>query len=256
MEPPEPRGIPGEQGLTTEQIARSDKDIKTIASLSGFAKSRGLFFELLGGYAVDALLGGKVRRAHRDIDCEFLLSSSQHRGLVGMDVMSLFGERRFLPRNIDYSFPQKFDDSTAWLTVDADPSNRLLFAEDRDDIPIEERRRIEIYFYKFSPDLSISKKLLIGSDGVQHDVPVISLSRLVSEKVRLLAEPPKNEDDRSEARNDDFNDLRELLKSPDFNKQGYLREAVNYYIRLGKKPKFGLEKAEKNWQAVMKIIGN
>ena len=63
-----PSGEQSELNLSYEQLDKMASDVKTLTMLREFAHERGYTFALTGGYAVDALVGGKISRFHGDMD--------------------------------------------------------------------------------------------------------------------------------------------------------------------------------------------
>lgn len=54
--------------ITPKQVEKTDLDLETIKSLNAYAQANGLIIVLTGGYATEALCGGKITRPHGDID--------------------------------------------------------------------------------------------------------------------------------------------------------------------------------------------
>ena len=62
--------------LTADATLKCDLDIETINSLNKFADGTGNILVLSGGYAVEAHCGGKITRAHGDVDSHLILTGS------------------------------------------------------------------------------------------------------------------------------------------------------------------------------------
>ena len=90
--------------LTPEFVKKSDMDIATIVALDKFAKETGNILVLTGGYATEAHCGGKITRAHGDIDAHLILTGQKSAGEL------FFGVRELLSR-----------ESTNWILRDQKP---------------------------------------------------------------------------------------------------------------------------------------
>ena len=64
-------------------------DIATILSLGKFAEETGNILVLTGGYAVEAWCGGKIARAHGDIDAHLILTGNKSAGELFSGVREL-----------------------------------------------------------------------------------------------------------------------------------------------------------------------
>ncbi|MCX6704734.1 MAG: hypothetical protein NT162_00125, partial [Candidatus Woesebacteria bacterium] len=93
-----------EIGLSAEAIVKSDKDIATIATLEKFATATGNILVLTGGYATEAHCGGKITRAHGDIDAHLILTGQKLTDELFSGIHELLGK-----------------ESTKWMLRDQKP---------------------------------------------------------------------------------------------------------------------------------------
>ena len=99
--------------LSNKAILKSDRDIETIKSLNKFAKRSGNILVLSGGYAVEAHCGGKITRAHGDIDAHFILT-----GKVPNDQLLVQAQELLDEENTKWKVKQRIPDKLDYIEDD------------------------------------------------------------------------------------------------------------------------------------------
>jgi len=113
--------------LTPEFVEKSDKDIATITTLNEYANKTGNTLVITGGYATEALCGGKITRAHGDIDIHIILSGSESIETLNHSIRDLL-----------------FKEDTKWVARERNPK-RIDCLEDDDKKKFFDKRRIEVH---------------------------------------------------------------------------------------------------------------
>ncbi|KKP46661.1 MAG: hypothetical protein UR39_C0009G0018 [Candidatus Woesebacteria bacterium GW2011_GWA1_33_30] len=184
--------------LTPEFIIKSDLDIQTIKSLSKYAKLQNNCLIITGGYATEAHLGGKITRAHGDIDCILLNLSKVPNEQILFQVGTIL-----------------IKEKTRWIQNKTQP-NRGDWRENRKNTPFNNRRRIELKILdeKQFKNQFVELKL-IDSSGEKIKVFVEDIYSILVEKIHkfyLLKDGVDTTKDR-ESSLSDFVDLARLMKS-------------------------------------------
>ncbi|KKS32053.1 MAG: hypothetical protein UU93_C0011G0014 [Candidatus Amesbacteria bacterium GW2011_GWA2_42_12] len=200
--------------LTPEFVKKSDMDIATIVALDKFAKETGNILVLTGGYATEAHCGGKITRAHGDIDAHLILTGQKSAG-------ELFsGVREFLNK-----------ESTNWILRDQKP-DKVDYLEDDENKEFFGKRRIEVRLNPpHAANVKYPKKKLIDSHGRIVEVCVIDLIEMVSGKIHKIFELKDGVDvakDRHSSISDHF-DLKRLLALPILDKENIRNKSAEEY---------------------------
>lgn len=202
-----------EIGLSEEAIVKSDKDIATITALDELAKSTGNILVLTGGYAVEALCGGKIARAHGDVDAHFILTGSKSSDEIFSGVRDLLNK-----------------EGTKWKLKDQQ-SDKVDYLEDDENKEFFERRRIEVRLNApHEANIKYPKRKLIDSQGNTINVCVNDLSEMVSGKMFKFFEMKDGVDTSKDRHSSlsDYVDLRRLLGAEGFNKELVLKQLESF----------------------------
>lgn len=200
--------------LTPKFVEKGDKDIGTIAALNEYANETGNTMVITGGYATEALCGGKITRAHGDVDVYFILTGSETIETLKGGIHDLL-----------------FKEDTKWLVRERNPK-RIDYLEDDEEQEFFDKRRIEIHLV--SPDessLKYSKKKLVDSRGKEIKICVIDLMQTVTEKIHKfyeLKDGVNTEKDRHSSKSD-YDDLKRLLQLKELNKEIIKKMAPEEY---------------------------
>lgn len=199
-----------EQSLTPEQTERIDHDLATISLLSEIAVRNGGVFELQGGYATDALLGGGFRRPHGDIDGLIWYGSDSDS--VEKDVNAML-ER----------------EATVWEETDRKPGHVEMTEDDNTKNP-DLRRRLDLYMFSRITKRPLITKTISNSHGIKFEVNVLPLSEFVARKIKVLVQRHRQGEEARRAgnfrdtRDSDRADLIALMASADFDKEECMHE--------------------------------
>ncbi len=201
-----------ESRLTEKSILKSDKDIATISALVNLAERTGNVLLLSGGYAVEALCGGKITRAHGDVDAHMVLT-----GIESMQELSV--ETREL---LD-------SEETKWIQKSTE-EDKIDYREDIKNDSVLEKRKVEVYFNQPNElNMGAPQKVLIDSKGKEVKVRVVPLNDLLSWKIAKLFEAQtavKTVKDRYSSMTD-YIDLKRLLSAADFDKDLVMKGIVD-----------------------------
>jgi len=239
---------PTEPTLTPDQIERCDKDLATMSSLTQLAISQGGVFELTGGYAAEAYLGGNITRPHGDIDGVLWIDTTQEKSTKD-DVVALLNT-----------------ESTEWELI---PTSREHFIELREPLGAGERfkdkRRIELNLFDKSKADARIKKILIDSSGIPHEVQLAPLEQFIARKIGTLVARHRQGDEEKKSKGlrdttqSDKDDLKKIIALSDFNKDNYT-EAMIEHLRwvfgdrmTESKRRF---EAEDDWQLALTLINS
>lgn len=196
-----------EMNLTAEAVARSDKDIATISALERFARENGNILILSGGYATEALCGGKITRPHGDIDAHLILNGPK-------SVEELSSGIRDLVRGED----------TKWEERSAD-DKKIEFIEDVEKADFFAKRRVEVYFNPaHEANMSYPRKRLTDSKGNAVFVRVVNVVDMVSPKMVKIFKSRHGVDTSKDRHTSisDYIDLKRLMELPEFDKETVL----------------------------------
>lgn len=214
--------------LSSEQIMRSDLDLKTIAQLTELAEQSNMVAVIGGGYATEAHCGGIITRPHGDIDITYYGSSQPSTENIATNISSLLSEE---------STQWKRHFTTDEQNTGINSCEHIEFREtDKDLIPFSERRRVEIEVYTDTrANKRFEKKNLIDSTGKEIEINVTKLSYLVAEKIQRLFETSHLADDQKNkfGRNTtptDYKELIRLISLPNFT-QSQKEESLNIIKR-------------------------
>jgi hypothetical protein len=188
-----------ESPLTPEQIAKSDADLKTISSLTDNARTKGMRLELQGGYAVEALLHGRITRPHNDID-GLLWFGDYNPHTARQEVIDILNS-----------------EPTRWTIYDS-KLGYLQMAGDH-------ARKLELYMFR-SPrgERPWIERTIVDSTGHEHKVTVQPVVELIASKLQILAkrglqgEAVRRAQGLRDTSDTDKSDLASLIASPEFNK--------------------------------------
>ncbi len=203
--------------LTPEQIERCDMDIQTIATLSIFAQEQGLIPVIGGGYATEAHCGGKITRAHGDIDLTFygLVPLDTHQ--IAHQVTSLLSlEKTQWDRHLSEHEKNTGENST----------EHIEFREiEKELLPFPDRRRVEVEVYEdHHAHKRFEQKTLRNSSGETIEVNVKKLSYLLAEKIQRLYETSLLSDEEKDkfgriTTPTDYKEVHRLISLPSFTIQ-------------------------------------
>lgn len=213
-----------ERNLTAEFIVKSDKDIATINTLNEIAKENGAFLVLAGGYATEAICGGKITRPHGDIDVRFILSDfSIH------------------PKEFKILMDARLENEPTKWKLWKESTAKLEYRENAEGVEFFKKRRIELYFViEGVADAKFDDTQLIDSNGKTIYVKALSLKDLVVSKVKALYGVRNGYDPETQRETDlsDLADLHRLISLNVFDKDAVIEN-------LSKKS--GIEKAQEQW---------
>jgi len=216
-----------EISLSAKAVVKCDKDIATIATLDVFAKTIGNILVLTGGYAVEALCGGKITRAHGDVDAHLILTGSKSSDEIFSGVRDLL-----------------YKEGTKWKLRDQKP-DKVDYLEDDENKEFFEKRRVEVRLNApHEANIKYPKKKLIDSHGKVIEVCIIDLDDMVLGKIHKLFELKDGVDttiDRDISISDYF-DLKRLLALPELDRgdiKNKAPEEYDYVISLLQQLKFG-----------------
>jgi hypothetical protein len=199
--------------LSEKAISKSDKDIATISALNKFAQKTGNILVLTGGYAVEALCGGKITRAHGDIDAHIILTGTKSNEELFGGVQDLL-----------------FKEDTRWILRDQ-KQDKVDYLEDDERKEFFDRRRVEVRLnLPHEANVKYPKKKLIDSQGNTIEIGIIDLTEITSGKIHKFFEL-KNGVDTTEDRHSsesDYFDLKRLLALSEFDKSAINIEEYNY----------------------------
>jgi len=206
--------------LTPEFVEKSDKDIETIKFLDEFARKTKNILVLSSGYATEALCGGKVTRAHGDIDAHIILTGKT-------DVEQLFsGVNEIISK-----------EDTKWKLRDR-TKDKFEFIEDDDSKDFFAKRRLEVRLNSpHENNTQYPKKNLINSEGEKVLVSVVDLDEMVLQKIHkfyILKDGVDVSKDRHSSKSDFF-DLKRLLALTNLDREGLrnrVPEEYNYAVSL------------------------
>jgi hypothetical protein len=218
--------------LTPEFIAKSDKDIATIASLNDLALRKGGFLALSGGYATESHCSGTVVRAHSDIDAKFVFDVTPENN------KPLFDEIEGILDKED----------TKWGVRNRGPGSAI-YIEDDESKEFFNKRRLEIRVpVKGFYDAAFQPGALMDSKGRVVKVMVLGLTDLVTHKIQKLYEVRNGintANDRHTSASD-YYDLKRLLA---------LRQLdTNAVMEKLKRRAKSAEKAQAQWDYVFEIL--
>ena len=112
--------------LTKEFNIKSDKDIETIRELDKFARKTKNILVLSGGYTTEALCGGKITRAHGDIDAHLILTGEKSTKEIFPGIQKLLSK-----------------EETEWKMYSQKP-DKFEFREDASEKKFDAKRRLEL----------------------------------------------------------------------------------------------------------------
>lgn len=232
-----------ELNLSYEQLDKMSGDVKTLSMLREFAHERGYTFALTGGYAVDALVGGKISRFHGDMD-----------GIM------------IAPRDASYPAIKEgieeklLVEETPWESVKEDDEASLEFREKAPDKEWEMRRRLELDIYP--PGIKTATRTLKDVDGYSHEYEVLSVEGLLAAKVlsavRLhqMTEEERVKENLREVKTSDREDFQRLLHASEFDEEATihaLADAIRYISDDEIPPQDAMESAKKQWTKALEI---
>src|SRR3989338_2174961 len=190
--------------LTAEFIEKSDKDIATIAVLDEYAKITGNILVLSGGYTTEVLCGGKITRAHGDIDAHLILTGEKSTKEIFPGIQKLLSK-----------------EETEWKMYSQKP-DKFEFREDASEKKFDAKRRLELRLNEpHENNIQYPKEKLINSNGKEIEVTVVDLTETVIQKLSKFYSLRNGVDtntDRHSSRTD-FIDLNRLLAQERLNKE-------------------------------------
>lgn len=206
--------------LTPKFVKKSDEDIATIAALNDYVNKTENVLVITGGYATEALCGGKITRAHGDVDASIVLNSSVSLDNVKRDIRKLL-----------------LKESTKWIVKKKNP-NRIDYIESGDKKMFFDKRKIEIHLVPSGESkLKYVKKKLINSRGKEIEVRVINLMQTATEKIHKFYEVRLGIDTTKDRHSSmsDYYDLKMLLELKELNKKdirNFAPEEYDYVVSL------------------------
>lgn len=219
-----------ETELTPEFVGKSDKDIQTIASLSALASQMGGKLVLSGGYATEALCGGRITRPHGDIDARFIFEEAVENDPVFQKVEVILKT-----------------EETTWRTRKKG-QGKADYLEEDETKNYNTKRELEVYIpIPWTYNVSFEEAILIDSHGGEVAVNVIGYNDLVAHKIEKLYEVRNGIDatkDRDSSETDNI-DMRRLISLDRFNKGRIFSKLVKKY-RSG-------EKVQEMWNYVVSL---
>ena len=246
---PEEQILPSssELSLSHEQMDKMSSDLVTLSKLRSCAHENGYTFALTGGYAVDAIDGGKISRFHADMDGVFFVPPT----VPYETVTKALGEQLLV-------------EETPWELV-KDEEGSLEYREADERKEWEMRRRLELDIFEPSLNTKTMTKTLVDLEGKSQDFDVLSVEDLLAAKVLSmvrLADMTQEEREAAGLRDmkvSDKADFHRLLKSPEFNEQatiGSLAGAIRYISEDQISPEEAGNEALSQWQKAMSIINS
>lgn len=194
--------------MTQEQIRKTDLDLGTIKSLNTYAKANGLIIVLTGGYATEALCGGKITRPHGDMDMHILIDDLD-------DFKQIFSE---IEKEII------FMESTNWKTY-KQTERRIEYREADESKSFFDKRRLELVLQTKEGKTWYGPAFLVDSQGERIDVNVVEINDLLAQKIHKLYSLKDGADTSKERQTDDRDiyDLKRLLNSPNVEVEKILK---------------------------------
>ena len=194
--------------LSNKAILKSDRDIETIKSLNKFAKRSGNILVLSGGYAVEAHCGGKITRAHGDIDAHFILT-----GKVPNDQLLVQAQELLDEENTKWKVKQRIPD-------------KLDYIEDDENKEFFDKRHVEVRLNTpHKNNIKYPKRTLINSRGKIVEIVIVDLNQIISEKINKIFETKDRVNtsiDRHPSATD-YLDLKRLLDLKEYDKERVLK---------------------------------
>lgn len=232
-----------ELNLSYEQLDKMASDVKTLSMLHEFAHERGYTFALTGGYAVDALAGGKISRFHGDMDGIVIAPFDASYSAIkeGIEERLLFEE-------------------TPWESIKKDDEASLEFREKAPEKEWDMLRRLELDIYP--PGIKTITRTLKDVDGNTHEFGVLGVESMLAAKVlsavrlNAMTEEERIKEGLREVKKSDREDFQRLLHTPDFNEQATitsLAEAIRYISDDEVSPANALEDAKRQWAKALEI---
>lgn len=208
---------PNETFLTPEQIAKSDADLATFDSLSSYAQDNNFVLQVIGGYATEAHLEGRITRPHRDMDAVLWVTDPDSDNKLVQDIESI------LHRN-----------GQNWSKL---PLTKQHFTDFQGESRSENfliKRRLELYYFDKSRIRSIEKRSIVDSKGIAHEIFVESIESLVADKIAIiqrnldLSKEELKKRKLRETNGTDRNDLKKLINSQRFSRKKWYQAMIGY----------------------------
>lgn len=216
--------------LTPEFVGKSDADIHTIASLSALAEQMGGKLVLSGGYATEALCGGRITRPHGDIDARFIFKENVDGKNVFPGIESVLSL-----------------EETRWKIIKTGSMKRE-YIEDDETKSYFGKRRLEVGIpLPWTYDVNFDEAMLIDSNGGAVAVTVIGYEDLLASKIKKLYEVRSGVDvakDRHPSATD-YADIRRLVLLDRYDRMGV-------FARLVKQAR-SQDNAQKSWDHVASL---
>jgi len=234
-----------ELSLSYEQLDKMASDVKTLSMLRDLAQERGYTFALTGGYAVDALVGGKISRFHGDMDS--IMVVPQH--TPNAEIKEAIEENLLV-------------EETPWKSVKNEGTS-LEFRENAPHKEWEMLRRLELDIYPSDIKLNIVTRTLRDVDGVQHEFEALAIEGILAAKVlsavRLneMTEEERIKENLRELKPSDRNDFQRLVHSPEFDEQAVhnaLAGAIRYISDDDITPVEAEKEADQQWTKALEIF--
>jgi len=196
--PNSPKNAIPDRGLTPEFIAKWDMDLTTIKSLNKIANENKCLLVIKGGMATEAYLGGKLTRAHNDIDANFV-------NLAKLPEDQIFREVERIIKS----------EKINWELYSRSPE-KIEYREKEDERPFFNRRRLELMI-KSNQEIPPDVRKLVYTNGEEINVNVTEFYNFVAMKIKKLFEVQEGPYER-ETNKSDYTDLKRLLSLPECNK--------------------------------------
>ena len=232
--------------LSADILARCDSDIQTMVALGELAAKHGAVSVISGGYAVEAHCGGRITRAHRDMDVHWQ------------------GQDSFSQQAIDEIQAVLQQNNSRWQTIEKKPGESYQFDEMSESG--KKGRRLEWSNDHFSRKGNHTK-YLIDSQNNKHEVTVPPLEEVISTKAIIfelknaMTPEEKSVDKRyMTGMPQDIREFRRLLALPSFNQEACINYLEGYFKH--EKGKEGEEitseqaqiLAQEKWSKTMEFI--
>lgn len=201
--------------ITPEQIRKTDVDIATIDALNKYAENNHTILVLSGGYATEALCGGKITRPHGDIDLHMPIPENQDVAEVFLEIGKII-----------------IKEQTKW-SLRKQTDKKVEFIEEDGDIDFFDKRRLELTVHKEEEKPVFTPANLINSTDKMVNVLTINVNELIASKIHSIYRS-KNDVNSKMGRNtnkNDINDIKRLLKLPSYSKEVVLELLTSRYVK-------------------------
>jgi hypothetical protein len=234
-----------EPHLTPEQIAKSDRDLASLDAIKGFANSNNCVLQIIGGYATEAHLEGRITRPHRDMDAVLWLDKPETE-----------------EDNIKKIKDTLSSDGATWTLLPAEKDHFADYRRENQTEDFSTKGRLELYFYDKKRAKKLITKTIVDSRGNIHELDVEPIESLVAGKIAIIQrnlDLGEGELKRRKLRatnETDIADLSNLIKHPSFSLERWYPAMIDY-LQYGDNKLSEEEarlKAQTMWNNAMKVI--